>query len=125
MKTVYKDLILFRNELKNNKVPRYKMIGIVSELLLNKDIFKKNIDIVIFLKDVLGLKYKNYVIRSRTMIIAKTVRIIHNSEEKEYILYKKNLMRYIGGVIERAKEEGNMKKEKNNFNGWLNSINEE
>ena len=83
---MYKDLILFRNELKNSKVPRYKMIGIVSEILLNKVIFPKNADIVIFLKEVLGLKYKNYVIKSRTTIIAKTVRIIHNSEEKEYIL---------------------------------------
>lgn len=122
---MYKDLILFRNELKNSKVPRYKMIGIVSEILLNKVIFPKNADIVIFLKEVLGLKYKNYVIKSRTTIIAKTVRIIHNSEEKEYILYKKNLMRYIGEAIEKAKEEGNIKKEKNNFDGWLNSINEE
>lgn len=122
---MYKDLILFRNELKNNKVPRYKMIGIVSELLLSKDIFKKNKDIVYFLQDVFGLKYKDYVIKSRTIIMAKTNRIIHISTEKEYILFKRNLMQFIGDMIEKAKEEGNMKKEKNNFDGWLNSINEE
>ena len=122
---MYKDLILFRNELKNNKVPRYKMIGIVSELLLNKEIFRKNSDIVSFLQEVMGLKYKDYVIKSRTMIIARTVRTIHNFDDREYILLKKNLMRFIVEVIEKAKEDGNMKKEKNDFSGWLNSINEE
>lgn len=121
---MYKDLALFRNELKNNKVPKYKMIGIVSELLFNKDIFKKNSDIAIFLQDVLGLKFKDYIIRSRTLIIAKTGRIIHNSEEKEYMLYKKNLMIFIGDTIDKAREDGNIKKEKNNFDGWLNNINE-
>ena len=86
---MYKDLTLFRNELKNSKVPRYKMIGIMSELLLDKDVFKKNSDIVIFLQDVLGLKFKDYVIKSRTLIMAKTGRIVHNLDEKEYMLFKK------------------------------------
>ena len=39
---MYKELILFRNELKNKFIPKYKLIGIVSELLFIKaDIFKK------------------------------------------------------------------------------------
>ncbi len=121
---MYKDLTLFRNELKNSKVPRYKMIGIMSELLLDKDVFKKNSDIVIFLQDVLGLKFKDYVIKSRTLIMAKTGRIVHNLDEKEYMLFKKNLMWFIGNVIDKAREDGNIKKEKNNFDGWLNNINE-
>ena len=48
---MYKELILFRNELKNKFIPKYKLIGIVSELLLSKQIFLKNMDIEDFLME--------------------------------------------------------------------------
>ena len=50
---MYKELILFRNELKNKSIPKYKIIGIVSELLLSKQIFAKNADIEEFKKFLL------------------------------------------------------------------------
>ena len=34
------DLILYRNELKNSNLPKYKLMGICSDLILSKDIFK-------------------------------------------------------------------------------------
>ena len=37
-----RQLILYRNELKNSKIQTYKLIGIVSELVLSKEIFKNN-----------------------------------------------------------------------------------
>ena len=41
-----RQLILYRNELKNSKIQTYKLIGIVSELVLSKrKFFKNNIDI--------------------------------------------------------------------------------
>ena len=47
-----RQLILYRNELKNSKIQTYKLIGIVSELVLSKEIFKNNIDIEDFIVNV-------------------------------------------------------------------------
>lgn len=116
---MYKELIIYRNELKNSKVPKYKLIGIVTEILISKEIFQKNFEIGLFLKEIFDIDYKEYVMKSRTMIIARTSRIIHNSENDEYIDYKKNLYFFITGQIEKMKNE--QKKEKNEFDGWMSS----
>lgn len=116
---MYKELIIYRNELKNSKVPKYKLIGIVTEILISKEIFKKNFEIGLFLKEIFDIDYKEYVMKSRTMIIARTSRIIHNSENNEYINYKKNLYLFITEQIEKMKNE--QKKEKNEFDGWMSS----
>ena len=70
---MYKELILFRNELKNKSIPKYKIIGIVSELLLSKQIFAKNADIEEFLSDVFGMKFKAYGIRMREKLSLKVI----------------------------------------------------
>ena len=57
---MYRNLVLYRNELKNTVVPRYKTIGIVAELLMSKEIFSKNTEISDFLSAVFSTKYKEY-----------------------------------------------------------------
>ena len=54
-----RQLILYRNELKNSKIQTYKLIGIVSELVLSKEIFKNNIDIEDFIVNVFDLRFKD------------------------------------------------------------------
>lgn len=49
---MYNNLILYRNELKNKNIPKYKIVGIVVELIFSKEIFKSNKEVGIFLKDV-------------------------------------------------------------------------
>ena len=44
------ELRIYRNELKNKKPPKYKLIGIVSEIILSEELFKRNIDTKSFLK---------------------------------------------------------------------------
>ena len=111
---MYKELILFRNELKNKFIPKYKLIGIVSELLLSKQIFLKNMDIEDFLMEVFGLKFKAYLYRSRTMIVARvTKEIIAMEKDNEY---KNKLYKFIQKKID---EIGDEKKEKNQLEGWI------
>ncbi|GAA6378842.1 hypothetical protein G4926_12055 [Anaerostipes hadrus] len=111
---MYKELILFRNELKNKFIPKYKLIGIVSELLLSKQIFLKNMDIEDFLMEVFGLKFKAYLYRSRTMIVARvTKEIIAMEKDNEY---KNKLYKFIQKKID---EIGDEKKEKNQLDGWI------
>ena len=111
---MYKELILFRNELKNKFIPKYKLIGMVSELLLSKQIFLKNMDIEDFLMEVFGLKFKAYLYRSRTMIVARvTKEIIAMEKDNEY---KNKLYKFIQKKID---EIGDEKKEKNQLDGWI------
>ena len=111
---MYKELILFRNELKNKFIPKYKLIGIVSELLLSKQIFLKNMDIEDFLMEVFVLKFKAYLYRSRTMIVARvTKEIIAMEKDNEY---KNKLYKFIQKKID---EIGDEKKEKNQLDGWI------
>ena len=111
---MYKELILFRNELKNKFIPKFKLIGIVSELLLSKQIFLKNMDIEDFLMEVFGLKFKAYLYRSRTMIVARvTKEIIAMEKDNEY---KNKLYKFIQKKID---EIGDEKKEKNQLDGWI------
>ncbi|MDD3186822.1 MAG: hypothetical protein PHD70_14470 [Anaerostipes sp.] len=114
-----KDLVLYRNELKNKIVPKYKLIGIVNEIIFSKELFKRNYEIVIFLNVVFNINYKSYVIKSRTMIAARTSRIIHCAEEQEYVSYKENLLRYINKAIQTLDNDGE-KTVKNLFDGWIN-----
>lgn len=112
---MYKELILFRNELKNKSIPKYKVIGIVSELLLSKQIFLKNADIEEFLNNVFGLKFKAYLYKSRTMVVARvTKEIIALEKDNEY---KNNLYKFVQKKIDESK--GNEKKEKNQLDGWI------
>ena len=112
---MYKELILFRNELKNNSIPKYKIIGIVSELLLSRQIFLKNSDIEEFLSEVFGLKFKTYLFKSRTMVVARvTKEIIAMEKDNEY---KNKLYKFVQGKIDELKD--NEKKEKNQFDGWI------
>lgn len=112
---MYKNLILYRNELKNKNVPKYKVIGIVSELLLSKQVFPRNIDIKVFLKDIFELELKEYLFRSRTLLIARVTREIIVIEKEN--LYKNMLYKFIEQKIEDLKDDN--KKEKNEFDGWL------
>ena len=71
-----RQLILYRNELKNSKIQTYKLIGIVSELVLSKEIFKNNIDIEDFIVNVFNLRFKDYLYKSRTLLVARLTREI-------------------------------------------------
>ena len=106
------DLIIYKNELKNSKPARYKVIGIVSTMLLSRELFKKNTEINVFLKYVFQIEYKEYVMASRTLIVARTVRYIEDFSDIDYINCKKRLYKYIDSIIINPNQ-------KNIFDGWL------
>lgn len=105
-------LIIYKNELKNSKPARYKVIGIVSIMLLSKELFKKNEEINEFLKYVIQIEYKEYVMSSRTLIVARTVRLLEELSDSDYLICKKRLYNYIDSKITNPNQ-------KNIFDGWL------
>ena len=112
---MYTELILFRNELKNKSIPKYKIIGIVSQLLLYKKIFPANRDIKEFLKDIFSLEFKAYLFRSRTLVVARVTREILAIENDS--IYKNKLYNFVQSKIDSLKD--NTKNEKNQFDGWI------
>jgi len=112
---MYTKLILFRNELKNKQVYTYKLIGITSELIFSKEIFPKNKDISIFIENVFGITYKDYIMKSRTMVVAKISRLLYNANEQS--TYNKELLLFINEIIEKLKIPENEKK--SNLDGWI------
>lgn len=95
---------LYRSSLKSKDIPVYQMMGIVSELVLSKTVFKKNNDISDFIKKIFGIEFKDYVMKSRTMILARTVRLISTSSDIEYQVYRKKLLNFIEEYYDNSSE---------------------
>lgn len=112
---MYTQLILFRNELKNKSVPKYKIIGIVAELLLSKEIFRTNSEIEDFLKQIFDIHFKLYIFRSRTLVVARVIRVILEMENDSS--YKNNLYAFVQFKIDLFKDDA--QKQKNQLNGWM------
>lgn len=116
---MYKNLVMYRNELKNKIIPNYKMLGIVTEIILSKELFKKNIDLEEFLSGIFNVTYKEYVMKSRTMILARTNRLINNCSSDEMEEYRKQLNSFVVKSIDVLSKNESYES-KNIFNGWLN-----
>jgi len=116
---MYNDLVMFRNELKNKIIPKYKLIGIVVELVLSRELFPKNSDLKKFTKNIFSIEYKEYVMKSRTMILARLSRLIEQTPDKELNEMKKKLYDFILLALDVYKSNGKTNAEKNPFSGWL------
>ncbi len=89
-------------------------MGICSDLILSKDIFKNNKDLKPFIIEVFNIEFREYVFLSRSTLSARVSRVIYDSEEKIYVIYRKKLYKYVESNIYLKENE------KNIFNGWLN-----
>lgn len=113
--------LLYQSELRSKNIPRYKVVGIVTEILLSKEVFFKNEDISVFLNNVFGIVYKEYVLKSRTTILARCIRDIYMVDEKEFEEYRKQLLEYVKSDIEVKPKS---KKNTDSFHKWMDGINE-
>lgn len=112
---MYEELILFRNELKNRLIPKYKVIGIVIEMLFSKELFSKNSEIEDFLKEVFSLEFKLYLFKSRTLVAARVSKeILYMEKNNQYL---KKLYKFIENKIDELKDD--TKTKRNQFDGWF------
>ncbi|WP_128894090.1 hypothetical protein [Longirhabdus pacifica] len=112
----------YRSELKSKNVAKYKLVGITTELILNTTIFSKNENIVPFLKSVYNLTYKEYIIRSRTMILARTARYIYKLDSKEYENSRKELLNFINKCLQLSIQNKEVKNTSSDFSKWMDGI---
>ena len=114
---MYNTLILYRNELKNKNIPKYKLVGIVVELIYSRLIFKKNDDIKLFVMDVFGIEFKEYIMKSRPIVASKIAKVIITSQTTTE--YKNKLLKFINTQIDLIKIDSGIKDKKNEFDGWI------
>ena len=112
---MYNNLLLYRNELKIKSIPKYKIVGIVTELLYSKKMISRNSEIIAFLQEVFSIEYRSYVFKSRTLIVAKTCRYIEETESTTS--FQKKLYKFVCEQITNLQDDENPKK--NTFDGWI------
>ncbi|NST67556.1 hypothetical protein HRG75_08215 [Enterococcus faecalis] len=108
---------LYRSSLKSKDIPKFQMMGITSELILSKQVFPKNIEITSFLNVVFNVEFKNYVMKSRTLILSRTVRVIEGCSENEYQNYRRKLLNFVEEYYES--EEVSKYISKSSISKWV------
>lgn len=87
-----KNLFLLKSEINsidprtNPERVRFSLYSIYVIMLINKKLFKKNSDIK-ELCDELNINFKDYVFRSRTLLIARFMRKIEKIDSEEVYLF--------------------------------------
>lgn len=110
----------YRSSLKNKEISLFLLLGIVAEIILSKIIFKKNKDISDFLKTVFKIEFKEYIMKSRTIIMAKLLKKIYSSSNQEIQEYRKNLLKYIEEKFYNKDEEvSKQTSSKDNLSKWI------
>lgn len=119
------------NKIKDIELARMEIYSIIVTMILSKEEFKTNSDIKVFLERI-EVEFKDYIMKTRTLILAKLLRIIEKAESNKLKLYIEVLtdMQSIDartnedssqyyttnhkniGKINNTKEQGNNKKKK-------------
>ena len=110
----------YRSELKSKNIARYKLIGITTELILDTKFFTKNEDIAPFLEEVYNLTFKDYIMKSRTMIIARTSREIYRLDSKMYDQLRRRMLDFLNEFLSSI--DTNTKNGNNDFVKWMDGI---
>lgn len=97
------NLPIFKNELKNKVVAKYKLIGIVSEMILSFEIFANNPSLIPFIQRIFNKEYRPYVFSSRTILLSRIARAIDNAPDEDIANYKAQLYSFIEEVLHDSK----------------------
>ncbi|TYA11246.1 hypothetical protein FRY98_18940 [Paenibacillus faecis] len=100
---IYKKIDGLRR-IKNPELIRFELFSILTSLLLSKNEFKNNTEIVSFLSS-LNIEFKEYVFKSRTLILARVLRTVENLDESALELYTNILENMLKRKIEKFEEE--------------------
>ncbi len=121
--------ILEKIKIRNNHIKdfEYKKSNIYSgycSLLLSREIFKYNKDLRTFITPILeeinktqrkNIVFKDYIYKSRSLIIARFIRIIEKSNESEFKILEQSYVNFISTLSDsdehKASKNSNKKKE--------------
>ncbi|MCB5311956.1 hypothetical protein [Yersinia intermedia] len=121
----YKSINSILLQFKNKKVSRETFIGIIVSLILNKELFKTNQDVVKFTSLAFDLNFPMYITRSRTLMVARICRVLFNSDEKSIEKFSNMTSIYLNNILSQQSELNlnTADKYKNTRNDALSNMN--
>lgn len=97
-------------------------IGTISQLILQRKIFKRNSDISYFIEEVFKTEFLDYVMKSRTLLISRLIRIVNSANKKEF----SEIIARFNNYIINAKNDEDKEKETIDFlDYWGKVINKD
>lgn len=117
--------------LKKNDVNKVELMGIMGILIISKDLIRKNIDVGNFVKDVMGVNFPEYVIKSRTLISARVNRILVDIEDDAEIRkIRKKVLKYLDDIeneklpdeLEKTTKKAKKENENDKLKKWLRGL---
>ena len=107
-----KNLLITLDGKTNEEKLRINLYSIMTTVLLSKNIFKKNMDISLFMIK-LNIEFKEYVYRSRTSLIARMIREIESADKNKLLVLTNELKTLLFSTPD---EQNRLKKNNSNSN---------
>lgn len=113
-KEIWTKKIRYIKNLKDEELIRLESFSVIVSFMLSKEMFKVNSELKEFMNE-LGVECKPYLIKSRTAMLAKTVRIFEKAEKQQLLNYIDIINRRIEELPEAQKVAPANKKNKKNY----------
>lgn len=113
-KEIWTKKIRYIKNLKDEDLIRLESFSVIVSFMLSKEMFKVNSELKEFMNE-LGVECKPYLLKSRTAMLAKTVRIFEKAEKQQLLNYIDIINRRIEELPESEKIATINKKNKKNY----------
>ncbi|PFD67329.1 hypothetical protein [Bacillus cereus] len=114
-KLLFNKIVSLKN-IKNEGTLRIYLYGYSSEIILSKDIFPSNKELIEFIT-AMGLEFRDYVYASRTVVVSRIIREIEKREMQDLEAFRDNLIEYFANKFEYSfiTEKSRPKRETENY----------
>ena len=113
-KEIWIKKIRYIRGLKDEELIRLESFSVIVSFMLSKEAFKVNSELKEFMNE-LGMDCKPYLVKSRTAMLAKTVRVFEKSEKQQLFYYMDIVNKRIAELPEEEKTVQVNKKNKKNY----------
>lgn len=113
-KEIWVKKIRYIRGLKDEELIRLESFSVIVSFMLSKEAFKVNSELKEFMNE-LGMDCKPYLVKSRTAMLAKTVRVFEKSEKQQLFYYMDIVNKRIAELPEEEKPVQVNKKNKKNY----------
>lgn len=107
-----------------DKTKYIEAIGLNTIILLSKELFPNNEDIKNYTNNNFDIEIKEYLFKSRTMLVARTNRYIYGLNAEQLQSIYKHMTNFLNQSVveEHADNEKKKNKSKENLKTWLKNI---
>lgn len=113
-KEIWVKKIRYIRGLKDEELIRLESFSVIVSFMLSKEAFKVNSELKEFMNE-LGMDCKPYLVKSRTAMLAKTVRVFEKSDKQQLFYYMDIVNKRIAELPEEEKTVQVNKKNKKNY----------